>query len=161
MGGLGDKYVILIHDVSSAQRLIDFAKLVYGLGFKILVASKVYGAAASSGIPEVMRLAIRKGKIFTVLSEAKEAVELFEPEKVVVVSREYGEPIEPNDLASKLGDYRKTLIIFGGIDPAPGKDVVGLGEAVYPIATESRLGPVAEAALLLYPLSRGSTQETS
>jgi SpoU rRNA methylase family enzyme len=158
------EYIIVLHDVSSAQRLIDFAKLVYGLGFKVLVASKVYGAAASSGVPEVMRLAVKKGRMFTVLGDARDAVELFKPDRVIVVSRDYGDPIDPaeyaREIASKGG---RIAFIFGGIDPAPSKDVVSLGEAVYPRGSEARLGPVAEAALLLYPLAatEPSSQGTS
>ncbi len=146
--------IVVLHDVSSAQRLIDFAKLVYGLGFRILVASKVYGAAASSGVPEVMRLALRNGRMFTVLSNVKDVIEIFNPEKIVVVSREYGEPVDPAEYAEKLSEVKgRVVVVFGGIDPAPSKDVVALGEPIYPVSTESRLGPVAEAALILYPLA--------
>jgi len=156
------RVTVLVHDVSSAQRLIDIAKLAYGLGFTHLVATKVYGAAASSGVPEATRLALRLGRSFSVLPSVKDAIELLAPDKVVVVSREYGEPVEPWSYAEKLaGSQGGVLIVFGGIDAAPGKDVAGLGEAVYPVGAEARLTPVAEAALFLYPLSRMLSQETS
>jgi len=155
------RVAVLVHDVSSAQRLIDMAKLVYGLGFTHLVATKVYGAAASSGVPEVTRLALRLGRSFSVLPSVKDAIELLSPDRVVVVSKEYGEPMDPWSYAEKLAGQQSVLIIFGGIDAAPGKDVVGLGEPVYLVGAETRLTPVAEAALFLYPLSRILSQETS
>jgi SpoU rRNA methylase family enzyme len=160
---LMENFIIVIHDISSAQRLIDFAKLVYGLGFRVLIASKVYGAAASSGIPEVMRLAVKKGRIFTVLGNVREVIDLFQPKHVVIVSRDYGEPIDPAEYAKKLlSTGERVALIFGGIDPAPSKDVASLGEAIYPVGSEARLGPVAEAALLLYPLRISSfSQGTS
>ena len=155
------KVTVLVHDVSSAHRLRDMAKLGYGLGFTHLVATKVYGAAASSGVPVATRLALRLGRSFSVLPSVKDAIELLAPGKVVIVSREYGEPVEPWSFAEKLASQENVLIVLGGIDAAPGKDVVGLGEPVYPVGTEARLTPVAEAALLLYPLSRILSRETS
>ena len=150
-------FIFVIHDVSRALRLIDYAKLVYGLGFRVLVATRVYGAAASSGVPEVTRLALKLGASFTILSNVKEAIEVFGPDHVTIVSRDYGEPIVPEEYASKLLERKgKVMFVFGGIDPAPSKDVAGLGEAIYPANTQSRLGPVAEAALILYPIVRCS-----
>ncbi|KSW12134.1 hypothetical protein CF15_05040 [Pyrodictium occultum] len=155
------RVAVVVHDVSSAQRLIDMAKLVYGLGFTHLVATKVYGAAASSGVPEAMRLALRLGRSFSVLPSVKDAVEILSPGRIVVVSREYGEPVDPWSYAEKLAGEESLMIVLGGIDAAPGRDVAGLGEAVYPVGSEGRLTPVAEAALLLYPLARRISRETS
>ncbi|ABM80971.1 RecB-family nuclease [Hyperthermus butylicus] len=113
------------------------------------------GAAASSGIPEVARLALKLGASFTILGTVKEAIEVFKPDHVVVVSRDYGEPVVPEEYASKLLERKgRIMLVFGGIDPAPSKDVAGLGDAIYPANTRSRLGPIAEAALILYPIAR-------
>ncbi len=148
------KLIVLLHDVSSAQRLIDMAKLVYGLGFHDFIASKVYGAAASSGVPEVSRLALKSNRFFAVLATAKDAVEIFSPTRILVVTRDYGEPMEPSEIAEKAASTEKPMIIFGGIDAAPSKDVASMGEPVYIRGAESRLGPVAEAAIILDQLRR-------
>lgn len=144
--------IVVLHDVSSAQRLIDMARLVYGLGFSDFIVSKAYGAAASSGVPEASRLALRTGKRFAVLPSARDAVTLTGASSVFIVSSEYGEPMGLDELATLILAEEKPLILFGGIDPAPGKDVAGLGRPVYIRGAGTRLGPVAEAALILYTL---------
>jgi SpoU rRNA methylase family enzyme len=146
---------IVLYDVSSAQRLIDMAKLVYGLGFRQLIVVKAYGAAAASGIPEANRMALKLGKGFAVLPSLRDFVDLYNPARIVVVSREYGEPMAPDEIAAKLRTAEKpAALIFGGIDPAPGKEAINMGEAVYIAATETRLGPVAEAAIILEALRK-------
>jgi len=143
------KIIVVLYDVSSAQRVIDVAKTVYGLGYMHYVAVKAYGAAASSGVPEVNRLALKLGKSFAVLPSVKDLVDIYRPERIIVISREYGEPIAVDELASRICQEGTTLLILGGIDPAPGKDVAAIGEAVYIENTETRLGPVAEAGIVL------------
>ena len=144
--------LVAMHDVSSAQRLIDMARLVYGLGLKQFIATKLYGAAASSGVPDVMRLALRLNRGFYVLPHVRDAVEAFNPGKVIIVSHDYGELLPISEIVARLSNEEKVLLVFGGSEAAPGKDIAGLGEAVYPAGLEARIGPVAEAAIILYPL---------
>jgi len=146
--------IVVLHDVSSAQRLIDTARLVYGLGHKLFVASKVYGAAATSGVPEVHRMALRMGRSFAVLPSARDVVDALKPSKVIIVSYDYGEPMTAVEIASKLLEAERPALILGGIDAAPSKDVAAMGEAVYIRGVETRLGPIAEASILLYELRR-------
>lgn len=150
------RLVVLLHDVSSAQRLIDMARLVYGLGLREFLASKVYGAAASSGVPEVSRMALKMGRVFAVLPGARDAVEVVNPEAVIIVSREYGEVMSLDEIAEAVKTVEgSVLLVFGGIDAAPSKDVAAMGKAVYPRGAETRLGPVAEAAMILSRLVPG------
>ena len=149
MASIGDVIVVL-HDVASVQRLVDMARLVYGLGVKTFVASKVYGAAATNGIPEVTRLALRMGRGFYVVSTAAEAVELLRPDTVLVVSYEHGEPVDPSEA---VGLFKgRTVVIFGGTDASPTREEASLGKPIYPRGAGSRLGPIAEAAIVLFPL---------
>jgi SpoU rRNA methylase family enzyme len=148
------RLLIVLYDVSSAQRLIDTARLAYALGFNQVVAVKAYGAAASSGVPEVNRLALRMGKGFAVLPSLRDMVEIYKPEKIIVVTRDYGEPLEASEIAKRLAAASSAALVLGGIDPAPGKEAASIGEPVYLAGTESRLGPVAEAAIILYELRR-------
>ena len=152
-----DEVIVVLYDVSSAQRLIDTARLVYGLGLRHFVVVKAYGAAASSGVPEVNRLALRLGKSLAVLPTLRDFVEIYKPGRIVVVSREYGEARPLEEIAGMLlGGQKPAALLVGGIDPAPGKEAATVGEAVYPAGTEARLGPVAEAALILYEALRRS-----
>ncbi len=149
-----DDVMVILHDVSSAQRLIDTARVVYGLGYKLFIASKVYGAAATSGVPEVHRMALRMGRSFAVLPSAKDAVQLLSPGRVIVVSYDYGEPMTSVEIATRLLEAERPVLILGGIDAAPSKDVAAMGEAVYIRGVDTRLGPVAEATALLCELRR-------
>ncbi len=147
--------LVALHDVSSAQRLIDMARLVYGLGLRQFIATKLYGAAASSGVPDVMRMALRLNRGFYVLPHVKDVVEVFGPDKVIIVSRDYGEVVSVDDIIARLSsDAGKALLVFGGTEASPGRDVAGLGESLYPAGLEARVGPIAEAAIILYPLAR-------
>ncbi|AEM38880.1 protein of unknown function DUF2122 [Pyrolobus fumarii 1A] len=146
----------VVHDVSSAQRLIDMARTVYGLGYRVLVATRVYGAAAQNGVPEAMRIALRLGRSFVTLPELRDAVELFTPNTIIVVSKDYGEPMTIDEIAGLAKD--KTMIVFGGGDPGITKQDIAVGRPVYIKGVEGRLSPVAEAALILYAL-RSQTQE--
>ncbi len=148
--------IVVLHDVSSVQRLVDMARLVYGLGLRSFVASKVYGAAATNGVPEVTKMALKLGAGFYVVPSVREAVELLRPDTVLVVSYEHGEPVDPGEVAGLARG--RTMIVFGGSEAAPTREEVGLGKAIYPRGVRGRLGPIAEAALLLYPLLAGRSR---
>ena len=141
---------MVLHDVSSVQRLVDMARLVYGLGLRSFVASKVYGAAATNGVPEVTKMALKLGAGFYVVPSVREAVELLRPDTVLVVSYEHGEPVDPSEA---VGLFKgRTVVIFGGTDASPTREEASLGKPIYPRGAGSRLGPIAEAAIVLYPL---------
>ena len=131
---------------------------MYSFGVKYFIATKVYGAAATSGIPEVTRYALKLGKNFLVLSEVRDAIELVNPDKVVVLSKDYGVEVNLSEYIRNL--VGKTMIVFSGLDVSPGKDIVGLGEAVYLAGFEQKLPPTAEAAIILYHIKilHSSTQ---
>ncbi len=151
--------VVVLHDVSSVQRLLDTARVVYGLGIKVMVATKVYGAAATNGIPEATKLALRSNASFMVLPSLRDAVELLSPSIVYVVSYEYGEQIDPNELARNHSG--RIMIILGGSEAAPTRDDANIGKPIYPRGIAKRIGPVGEAAILLYAFTRQSVGETS
>ncbi len=142
----------MLHDVASVQRLVDMARLVYGLGIRTFIASKVYGAAATNGIPEVTRIALRLGRGFHVVSNVRDVVELLSPDTVLVVSYEHGEPIYPEEVVELAKG--KTVMVFGGSEGSPTREEANLGKPIYVKGAGSRLGPIAEAAILLYPLVR-------
>lgn len=138
----------VIHNVSSAQRLIDMARLSYGLGAKSLVASRVYGGAAQAGVPEVMRIALRAGRGFFVLGDLRDVVEVLRPSEVLIVSREHAkEIIDP--ARPPVYDGLIALVINGG-EPDFTAQEVAVGRPIYIKGLEQKVGGLAEAAILLY-----------
>lgn len=147
---IGLEVVPLIHNVSSVQRLLDFARLVYSLGLNTLVASKVYGAAAQSGVPEAMRLAFKLNRGLLVLSDLEDALELLKPDVTLLVSAEHAvEYIDPFNPPVYSG---RVLIAFNGGDPDFSAGEARFGRPVYVKGVSGRLGAIAEASLILYPL---------
>lgn len=140
----------VIHNVSSVQRLVDFAKLVYALDLGLLVASRVYGAAAQSGIPEVMRLAFKSNKSFLVLPDIGDVLELLRPDVTLIVTFDYaGELIDPFNPPVYSG---RVLAVFNGGEPDFSTGEVGFGKPVYIKGVSRRIGAVAEASIILYSL---------
>ncbi|MEM0340527.1 MAG: RecB-family nuclease [Acidilobaceae archaeon] len=140
----------LLHNVSSVQRLVDTARLVYGLGLKVFVATKVYGAAAQSGVPEIMKIAMKSGGSFFVLQDLPDAFEVLRPDVVLLVSRSYAR--EVLDVFNPPVYEGRVLVVFNGGDPDFAVNEIAHGKPVYIKGAEGKLGPVAEAALILYCL---------
>ncbi len=143
--------IIVAHNAGSVQRLIDVARVAYAFDeVKLLVATKPYGAAAQSGVPEVQKMALKRGKGFMVLPGIEDAAELLKPQRIYTVSWDYGERVEPGSI--ELND---AMIIVGLTDPGLSKQEAGIGTPIYPSGTSTPVGPAAELALLLYEAHRG------
>ena len=140
----------VIHNVSSVQRVVDMARLVYGLGLKTLIVTKAYGAAAQSGIPEAMRLALKNNRSLIVLPELSDAVDLVKPDKVLIVTVEHAKKLIDPSGQLELGS--RTLVVFSGSEQGFTPSELSLGEPVYIKGVEARLGAVAEASIILYHL---------
>ena len=146
------RLVPVLHNVSSIQRLVDTARLVYSLGLDTFVVTKAYGAAAQHGLPEVGRIAFKMDRGFTILPDLQDAVELFKPDKVLILSLEHARArLDPQKPPEPRG---VTMVVFNGGEPDFTAREAALGEPVYFEGVDSRLGPAAEAALILYPLIR-------
>ena len=140
----------VIHNVSSVQRVVDMARLVYSLGLGTLVVTKAYGGAAQSGVPEAFRIALKEGGRLIVLPELEDAVELLSPDRVVLVSHDYArERLPPEKIVEGGG---RVLLVFSGAEPDFSAREAGLGDPVYLEGVPGRLGALAEAAIILYAL---------
>ncbi len=140
------RIIVVAHNAGSVQRLVDVARVAYAFDtVKLLVATKPYGVAAQTGVPEVQKMAFKRGKGFMVLPSIEDAVELLGPGRVYTVSWDYGERIDPGSL-----DVDDAMIVLGLTDPGLSKQETGLGTPVYPEKVSAPLGPAAELALLLY-----------
>ena len=141
--------IVAIYDVSSVQRLVDAARIVYGMGYQTFVAVKVYGAATQNGIPEVAKMAIREKKSFHVLASLDDLIELFEPEKLVIISREYGEPVNREELV-KIISGNKLVILVGGSETSITRKEASKATTIYPSFIPGYIGPLGELAIILY-----------
>ncbi|BAA81011.2 conserved hypothetical protein [Aeropyrum pernix K1] len=143
----------VLHNVSSVQRVVDMARLSYSLGLDTLVVTKAYGGAAQSGVPEAMRLALKLGKSLVVLPELRDAVNLLSPTHVLAVTPSRAERlVGPGGLEGLEG---RVLVVFSGGEPELDPSEAAGAIRVYIEGVEGKVGPIAEAALILYFLLRG------
>lgn len=140
----------VLHNVSSVQRVSDMARLVYSLGYQTLVVTKAYGGAAEAGIPEATRIALKEGKRLIVLPDLNDAVELLAPDKTLIVTRDYME--EEYDPSNPPVYEGRVLIVFQGSEPDFTVKEAKMGTPIYLRGVEGRLGPIAEASIILYSL---------
>ncbi|WP_246263934.1 RecB-family nuclease [Metallosphaera tengchongensis] len=136
--------MVAIHNVTSAQRLVDFAKLTFGFNIDRLVITKIGGTAAQAGIPDVGRIAVKLGKSIMVLPDLKDAIELLSPRKVYLMS-----PLAEREI--DYVDYKdNSLIVFSGIENGFTKIEQSLGEYVNIKGMKGDPGPIAYAGAVLY-----------
>ncbi len=143
----------VLHNVSSVQRVVDLARLAFNLGYSNLVVTKAYGGAAQSGVPEAMRIALKMGRSLIVLPDLPDAARLLSPDKIIAVT-----PSRPEKLVSPSTPPQvegKTLVVFSGGEPDFTPEEIAGAERIYISGVEGKLGPVAEAALILYLMRRG------
>ncbi|MGC9209746.1 MAG: RecB-family nuclease [Acidilobus sp.] len=154
----GLRVIPVIHNVSSVQRLVDLARIVVSLDLEFLVASKVYGAAAQSGVAEAFRILLKERKGLVVLPELKDVVEAYSPEQVLLIDRDNArEQVDIQDLRGLRG---RVMVVLNGSDAPFTSQELSLGKAIYIKGLRSRAGAVAEGALVLYALAEGRPQTT-
>ena len=139
------KVFLVAHAPTSVQRLEDLAKLAFGFGelVKGLIVTKPSGAAAQIAVPEVSKNAYKLNKVFLVLPDLDDALELFKPDKVYTVSRDFGKRV------NSLERGELVFLVVGASEPGLSKLEASKGEAVYPEGVEGEIGPIGAAALLL------------
>ena len=143
--------IVGLHNITSSQRLIDFAKIVFNLGVEKLVITKASGTAAQVGIPEVGKLAFKVSKSLLILPDLKDSIELLKPSSVYLISSSARDEINIETLRSKA-EEDTMLIVFSGIESGFSKIEQSLGNYVKIPKLSQDLGPEAEAAILLYML---------
>ncbi len=141
--------IVCLHNITSSQRLIDFAKIVFNLGVDKLVITKASGTAAQVGIPEVGKLAFKLGKSLLILPDLKDSLELLKPSSVYLISSNAKDEINIDNMKNNSDPI---LITFSGIESGFTKIEQSLGSYVKIPKLSGDLGPEAEAAILLYML---------
>jgi len=148
--------VLVIHNVHSPQRLIELAKVFYGLGYTNLVISKAMGAAAQIGIPEVQKISMKNGGKLIITLDLDGAIELIKPNTILLaVQKPYGKTVyKPEEIAKKLIEGLNVMIIIGGLEPGLTSKELLLGEAIYIDGIEKDVGCIGLATIVLYELKK-------
>lgn len=139
---------VVIDNISSVSRIIEFAKVVYGFGIKNLIFTHVYGSAAQQGIPEVFKLALKYSTSLIILSTLKDALELVRPDHVIAIRRP---SLKAKDIRDLTGIEGKVAVIVDGSD----QDIKVEWPSVHDITTGYDIGNVGQLAITLYLLAGG------
>jgi len=150
VAGAEVEVVPLLHNVYSQQRVVEVAKVVYGLGFKVFVVTKAVGSAAQAGVPEAQKLALKLDKAFIYLPDLPDAIEILKPDRVLLVlPRKYA----PTPISEAVKEASgKIVVVFGGAEPGLTRKELELGLAVHPDGVEEDVGTTGLAAISLYLL---------
>ena len=146
-------FAVAIYNVSSPQRLVDVARLVYGSNVvDMLVVVKPTGMAAQVGLPEVSKLAYRKSKKLLVLTSVQELQEVLSGRRLVFIVHGVSGVGYLED-AELRGD--EVFVVHGG-DGTFTRSELALGEAFTLRGFEELQNPVADVAITLYHLTTRS-----
>ncbi|HDO20912.1 MAG: RecB-family nuclease [archaeon GB-1845-036] len=146
------RLIVVLHNVHSMQRVIEFAKICYGLGYYTLVISRPIGTAAQVGVPEAQKVAFKmKGRLI-VLPDLKDAIELLKPEKIILFApKPYGKRrFNAEEIADQILKGVRVMVVFGGLEPGLSGRELSMGESVYLDVGE--IGAVGLAAVTLYEI---------
>jgi SpoU rRNA methylase family enzyme len=148
--------VMTIHNVSSQQRLIELAKVFYGLGYVNLVVSRATGAAAQIGIPEVQKISLKTGGRLIITADLEDAIDLIKPNTIILLTQKaYGKTAyKPEEIAMELSKGLTVMMVIGGLEPGLTSRDLSLGEPTYIQGIEGELGPVGLATIALYELKK-------
>ena len=136
--------IVAYHDVYSVAKLMEVYKVVSAYGIQTFVVSRVQGAAAQTGIPEISVKAFQEGVKLLVVPDIKDAVELLRPSKVIILSKRAEKVFDPSEVTED------TMVVVTGTEPDVSKwDEVGDLRAVEP----RNLGDVGRITVALCKLT--------
>lgn len=152
-----EKLMVVLHNVQSVQRVVETAKVTYGLGFKNLIVSKAAGSAAQSGVPEAQRIALKLKRNFFYLADLPNVLEVFKPVLTLMfVSRPYGEEEYDASKVFKALEKGVVALVFGGAEPGLSRRELDLGIPIYVPLVEGDIGVSGLVAIVLYKLLESS-----
>jgi len=145
----------VLHGVYSPQKVLECARLAYGLGFKSIVISKAMGSAAQSGVPEAQKLALKLGRSLLYLADIDDVLDLLSPRAVYTVAPPpYAENVlDPGKIAREAEESR-VVIVFGGSDPGLSRRELEKGTPVHPPGIEGDVGTLGLMAITLYLVAK-------
>ena len=144
---------VVLHNVHSVSRLVETAQVVYGLGFYNFVVTRAEGSAAQSGVPDANRLAIKMKRNFTVLPDIRDAVELFEVDKPLMIVSPVltKDRIKFDELKGRVNSGERMIIALSGGTSSFSRKEMDIGECVS-LDAKVDIGPAGTAAIILHAL---------
>jgi SpoU rRNA methylase family enzyme len=144
---------VVLHNVHSVSRLVETAQVVYGLGFYNFVVTRAEGSAAQSGVPDANRLAIKMKRNFTVLPDLRDAMELFEIEKPLMIVSPVltKERINLDEVKNRAESGEKMIIALSAGTSSFSRKEMDLGECTS-LEAKVDIGPAGTAAIILHAL---------
>ncbi len=144
---------VILHNVSSSSKCIDFARIALALGFQNIVITKASGSAATGGVPSAQKLIAQKGGNLFYLQSLEDVKELFELSELFVIAPPgYGEETLTEELAKEIASV-KAGIVIGGSDPGLSRKDLETGRAVQ-LDLKTDPGTIGTTALVLYKVSK-------
>ncbi|MCD6368187.1 MAG: hypothetical protein J7L38_00135 [Thermoproteales archaeon] len=149
-----ERLYVVLHNVYSVYKVVEAARVVYGLGFPNFIVTKAMGAAAQEGVPEAHKMAIKKGKRIFYLAELNDVMETIAPDEVLLIvpARFSKDVFDPQYVRDLLKSGKKVLLIFGGSEPGLTKRELELGKPVHIPRIDDDLGSTALISITLYSL---------
>lgn len=143
--------VVVLHNVQSVQRVIETAKICYGLGYSTLVVSKAIGTAAQSGVPEANKIAMRLGKRLLCVPDIQDAIDLLKPSRVFLYApKPYAKNLfDPKIIVEEANRGELVMIVFGGLEPGLSSRELLLGESFY-LNLPGNIGSIGAMSIILY-----------
>ena len=139
--------IVILHNVTSANRCSEFVRIAVGLGYKTLIITNAQGSAAQRGIPAAQKLAYKEKANFMALADISDVIDLFSPEEIIVIAPPpYGKQAFDRSFVEGLSDKRVALV-FGGSDPGLSRKDLDKGTSVQ--LNVGDIGSIGTVAIVL------------
>ncbi len=150
LSDLLNRVIVVLHNISSVHRLVELVRLAAGFGIKNIVLTKVTGAAAQQGLPEVFKIGLKLNTNIIVLSELNEVVDLLAPTKLFFLTCETGQ-LTLSDLVNevKTSEGKIGLVVNGSDLPFLPRELQ-LGKSVK--VTKNQIPGTGVLAITLYKI---------
>ncbi|MFW9954350.1 MAG: RecB-family nuclease [Candidatus Thorarchaeota archaeon] len=144
---------VVLHNVHSVSRVVETAQVVYGLDYQNFIVTRAEGSAAQSGVPDANRLAMKLNHNFMVLPDLKDALELLQIEKPIMIVSPVltKERLDLAALENRARSGEKIIIALSGSNSSFSRKEMDLGEC-YSIDAAIDIGPAGTAAIILHAL---------
>lgn len=148
--------IVAVHDVHSAVKLVDAARVAFSLGADLFIISKATSSAAQSGAPEVEKMAFKEGKKVLYVPDIPDIIELISPDinYMIVPKKLAKEQLDINKIKELLKDNKKVLLSFSGGTVSFSLKELEYGIPVYLEDINEILPPAALIAIVLYLVSK-------
>jgi len=138
---------IALHNTFSSKQIEEFSKVAFGMNVNSVIFTKATGSAAQNGIPAAQKMAIKLNKNILFLEDLSDAIEILNPERLILIgdSEICREEIDFNDIKER------DLVVFSGNSSGFSKKELetGLGKHIL----ENNIGAIGEAAIFLYKMN--------